>query len=99
MSCPPSNIKFQLRRATSTQWMTVPGLVLQAGEPGFETDTYNLKIGDGITPWYSLPYVNARMSGYGPTGPTGPTTSYIFDGGSSTSNYTLGPAFDCGSSI
>ncbi len=30
------------------------------------------------------------------TGSSGPVTSYIFDGGSPTSNYTLGPAFDCG---
>ena len=35
----------------------------------------------------------------GNTGPTGPITSYIFDGGSSTSVYTLGPAFDCGTSV
>jgi len=34
----------------------------------------------------------------GPTGPTGPVTSYIFDGGTAGSVYTLGPAFDCGSS-
>ena len=30
------------------------------------------------------------------TGSTGPVTSYVFDGGSPTSNYSLGPAFDCG---
>lgn len=34
----------------------------------------------------------------GPTGPMGPVTSYIFDGGTAGSLYTLGPAFDCGSS-
>jgi hypothetical protein len=38
-------------------------------------------------------------SGTGPTGPTGPVTSYIFDGGGSTNVYTLGPAFDCGTSV
>lgn len=35
----------------------------------------------------------------GITGPTGPVTSYIFDGGTAGSVYTVGPAFDCGSSL
>lgn len=86
MSCPPSNIKFQLRRSTSSNW-TSTNPILQSGEPGFEIDTYKLKIGDGITRWNLLPYIS------------GSTTSYIFDGGNSTSVYTLGPAFDCGTSI
>jgi hypothetical protein len=57
MACPPSNVKFQLRRALASQWLSSPSLVLQAGEPGYETDTFKLKIGDGMTPWYSLPYI------------------------------------------
>ena len=32
----------------------------------------------------------------GITGPTGPVQPYIFDGGIPTSNYSVGPAFDCG---
>lgn len=32
----------------------------------------------------------------GPTGATGPVIPYIFDGGSPTSTYFVGPAFDCG---
>jgi hypothetical protein len=32
----------------------------------------------------------------GATGATGPITAYIFDGGNPSSNYTVGPAFDCG---
>ena len=102
MSCPPSNIKFQLRRSISSNW-TSTNPILQAGEPGFETDTYKLKIGDGITRWNLLPYISGSGQGLtgpqGPTGPTGPITSYIFDGGDSTSIYILGPAFDCGTSI
>ena len=35
----------------------------------------------------------------GPTGPVGPITAYTFDGGDPTSDYTNGPAFDCGSYI
>jgi hypothetical protein len=30
--------------------------VLLAGEPGLESNTQNLKIGDGLTPWNKLPY-------------------------------------------
>jgi hypothetical protein len=41
-------------------------------------------------------------SGTGYTGPTGPTGSVliystIFDGGNASTNYILGPAFNCGS--
>ena len=32
----------------------------------------------------------------GPTGATGPVVPYIFDGGSPSSTYFVGPAFDCG---
>lgn len=39
------------------------------------------------------------MGPTGATGPTGPVTAYIFDGGTAGSSYTVGPAFDCGSSI
>jgi hypothetical protein len=35
-------------------------------------------------------------TGAGSTGPTGAVSSYIFDGGQASSNYTIGPAFDCG---
>ena len=48
---------------------------------------------------------NTGYTGYtGYTGNTGPTGTVIyvatvFDGGSSTTTYPLGPAFDCGTSI
>jgi hypothetical protein len=32
----------------------------------------------------------------GPTGPTGTVAPYVFDGGTPTSSYVVGPAFDCG---
>ena len=70
MACPPSNIKFQLRRSTSSNW-TSTNPILQAGEPGFETNTYKLKIGDGITRWNLLPYISGQVQ-VGNTGPTGP---------------------------
>lgn len=40
---------------TRSQWATV-NPVLLAGEPGLESDTENLKIGDGRTAWSGLPY-------------------------------------------
>lgn len=39
-------------------------------------------------------YVGSQGVGY--TGSAGPTTSYVFDGGGPTADYSLGPAFDCG---
>ena len=44
-----------LRRDTSTNW-TTNNPVLLLGEPGFETDTSRMKIGDGSTLWEDLPY-------------------------------------------
>ena len=69
MACQPSSVKFQLRRATASNW-TSTNPILKAGEPGFETDTYKLKIGDGINTWRNLPYTSTTVGG--PTGETGP---------------------------
>ena len=44
-----------LKSNTRSQWATV-NPVLLAGEPGLESDTENLKIGDGKTVWSGLPY-------------------------------------------
>ena len=40
---------------TRSQWATL-NPVLLAGEPGLESDTNNLKIGNGRSAWTSLPY-------------------------------------------
>jgi hypothetical protein len=77
MSCPPTSVKFQLRRALASNWNS--STVLQAGEPGFETDTYKLKIGDGITPWSALPYISGSGGPTGSTGPTGPAYQAPYD--------------------
>lgn len=42
-----------LRRGTTTEWSRV-NPVLKSGEPGFDVDTGQLKIGDGTTPWLEL---------------------------------------------
>ena len=47
--------RIVLRRDTSTNW-TTNNPVLLLGEPGYETDTSRMKIGDGSTLWADLPY-------------------------------------------
>lgn len=52
-------IKLQVRRGTAAQWAQVgvgDVVVLLNGEIGFETDTGNIKIGDGSLVWNNLPY-------------------------------------------
>lgn len=58
-NCPPTNVKFQLRRSTKAQWDGPVGslTVLRDGEPGVESDTGQMKIGYTGAPWKDLPYV------------------------------------------
>jgi hypothetical protein len=58
--------RILFRRDTSTNWES-NNPVLGSGEPGYETDTNKLKVGDGSTAWSSLPILNSA----GITGPTG----------------------------
>ena len=51
---------FLLRRGTSSAWLS-SNPILMYGEPGFEVDTYSLKIGDGQTPWIDLPYFGGQF--------------------------------------
>lgn len=53
--------RIRLRRDTSTEWSGV-NPVLGLGEPGFETDTKLLKIGDNSTDWNNLDYVTVDSS-------------------------------------
>lgn len=46
---------IEIRRDTAANWTSV-NPVLASGEMGYETDTRNLKIGDGSTTWASLAY-------------------------------------------
>jgi hypothetical protein len=97
MSSCTRNVRFELRRNTKLGWN--PDFILLAGEPGTETDTGQMKVGDGVTPWSLLPYVGSGSGGgaTGPTGATGPMAPAIgFDGGYPGSVYTIGPVFDCG---
>jgi Major tropism determinant N-terminal domain len=57
-------IQFQLRRGSALTWAS-QNVILAQGEFGLETDTQQLKLGDGVSTWNELLY-------YGPTGPQGP---------------------------
>lgn len=48
-------VLIQLRRATKSQW-TAANPVLASGEVVVETDTRQVKIGNGSTAYNSLPY-------------------------------------------
>jgi len=48
-------VTFKLRRGPSSEW-TIDNPVLSAGEPGYETDTGLLKIGNGVASWSALSY-------------------------------------------
>lgn len=48
--------QIKLRRDTAANWTSV-NPVLGSGEPGFETDTNRMKVGDGSTSWNNLAYL------------------------------------------
>lgn len=53
------SVKIKLRRDTSSTW-DAKNPTLAVGEPGFETDTGRLKIGNGTDPWMDLPYLSGE---------------------------------------
>lgn len=53
--------KIQLRRDTSSSWTSV-NPVLSQGEPGIETNTGMMKLGNGTTAWNCLPYLSTGSS-------------------------------------
>jgi len=69
--------RIQLRRDSAANW-TSTNPILDQGEPGYETDTGNMKIGDGYSRWSILSYA---------AGPSGPANAFSL---STASNVTLG---------
>lgn len=63
---------IRLRRGTAAAWISADPTLL-AGEPGFETDTGKLKIGDGTNQWTLLAYFAGGSSGGGTVWYTGAT--------------------------
>ena len=53
------NTIIRLRSDNSSNWLNA-NPILAAGEPGFEIDTLQLKIGDGISHWNNLDYVSSE---------------------------------------
>lgn len=53
------NTTFKLKRGTAARWAEV-NPILEQGEPGFVYDSNKLKIGDGVTPWNDLPYIEGK---------------------------------------
>lgn len=51
---------FQVRRGYEEAWQR-NNPILACGEPGFVIDKNVLKIGDGVTPWNELKYVNSSF--------------------------------------
>lgn len=58
----PAVTVMKFRRGTAAQW-TSANPTLAAGEPGFESDTKKLKIGDGSTAWTALAYASGSGGG------------------------------------
>lgn len=56
-------VTLQIRHATAENW-TTRNPVLAQGEYGLESDTFLIKIGDGIRSWTHLPYLNSLDSFY-----------------------------------
>jgi hypothetical protein len=54
--------KIQLRRDLAASW-TRTNPILGQGEPGLETDTNQIKYGDGHSAWRDLPYAKALGAG------------------------------------
>jgi hyaluronoglucosaminidase len=57
---------IQFRRGTAAGWADNNPVLLQ-GEPGFETDTGYVKIGDGLSHWNDLVYLNSIATDNGIT--------------------------------
>lgn len=65
-------VKIQFRRGTAAEW-TAANPILSQGEAGYEYDTGRFKVGNGLTPWATLPYSSGVTGPTGPSGAVGPT--------------------------
>lgn len=55
-------VRFQFRRGTSTEWAQHNPILLE-GEVGIEKNTKKIKIGDGLSNWNTLTYMNQGQPG------------------------------------
>ena len=56
-------VTLQIRHAIAANW-TIRNPVLAQGEYGLESDTFLIKVGDGVRDWTHLPYLNSLDSFY-----------------------------------
>ena len=52
---------IQFRRATEAEWIQYDP-ILRAGEPALSTDKMKVKVGDGITDWINLDYIDQSLN-------------------------------------
>jgi len=68
-----ANVTIKIRHDKAENWSTKNPILL-IGEYGYEEDTFLLKIGDGITAWNNLPYLNKLNTTYFERGENGELT-------------------------
>ena len=56
-------VTLQIRHDSANDW-TTRNPVLAQGEYGLETDTFLIKVGDGVRDWAHLPYLNKLNASY-----------------------------------
>ena len=56
-------VTLQIRHDSANDW-TTRNPVLAQGEYGLETDTFLIKVGDGVRDWAHLPYLNKLDASY-----------------------------------
>jgi len=56
-------VRLQIRHDEAADWIT-RNPVLAQGEYGLETNTFLIKVGDGVTDWLHLPYLNKLDASY-----------------------------------
>lgn len=84
-------VKIQFRRDTAAAW-TAANPILSQGEAGYEFDTGRFKVGNGLSPWNSLPYSSGVTGPTGPLGPTGAQSTVTGPTGPTGATGPTGPA-------
>ena len=73
-----TDTRIQLRGDTAARWTSF-NPTLYPREVGVETDTLKLKVGNGTTPWTSLPYLSSGGGGGAVSSVNGATGVVVLD--------------------
>lgn len=60
MPAPSEYMLFRVRRDESIAWV-MENPIIPDGEMAYDTTQHKMKIGNGVTPWMSLPWLNADL--------------------------------------